>query len=226
MKLSLTEIKLKFLGLLGAWLLALLAASLRWKKVVLQFEPKPESEHHPRLFVLWHNRQLMAPYVYNNLLPVQMRSELHALTSEHHDGRLIAMALEYNGMKNVAGSSTRGGKKALLRLIRILREEKAVAVTPDGPRGPIYQLKPGILKLAQASGLSIYSFAYGVKHAWRFKSWDKMILPKPFSPAVAVFSGPIKVPEQASREELDRLAATIENELCRITEFADKYEYA
>lgn len=226
MRLLLTELKIRVVGFLGALLLTLIAASLRWRKVVLQVEPPQAEAHQPRLFVLWHNRQLLAPYAYNHILPKEWRSQLHALVSEHRDGRYVAIALAFNGMKDIPGSSSNSGRRALLGLIRVLREGNTVAVTPDGPRGPIYKLKPGVLKLAQISGLPIYYFTYGVKSSWVFNSWDKTFLPKPFSPAVAVCSGPFRVPENASSEDLKRLALEVERELTRVTEIADNYEYA
>ncbi len=226
MKHFLTELRIKVLTILGALIVTALGRSLRWKTIGFLFKTDTVDPDQLRLIVLWHNRQLMAPYIYSNLLPAARRSDIYCLTSQHSDGRLIAGILHRCGLKTVAGSSSRGGKRALIQLLRILRQGNSVAITPDGPKGPIYKLKPGILKLAQATSLPIYTLAYSAKHHWTFKSWDKMILPKPWSPAVVTFEGPYFIPAQASKEDLASYAEKLEAQLNRITELMDNYEYA
>jgi lysophospholipid acyltransferase (LPLAT)-like uncharacterized protein len=147
------------------------------------------------------------------------------LISRHRDGRIIAKAVSWFGIGSVEGSSTRGGSEATLRLLEKLREKCVVAITPDGPRGPIYKPKDGAVKIAQLSGASIYPAAFSAEKYWKFKSWDQMILPKPFSRAVFVQGEPINVPADASEGELQRYSSMLESGLKAVTESADNFKY-
>ena len=144
------------------------------------------------------------------------------LISAHRDGRLIARAISHMGLDSVAGSSTRGGVEALTKLIRLLRTGKDLAITPDGPRGPIYKVKLGILKTAQKGAAPIFPCAYAASSYWRLKSWDQMIIPKPFSRGIAVIGEPIEVPAKSNDQDLLKIAERLERRLLTVTESADK----
>jgi lysophospholipid acyltransferase (LPLAT)-like uncharacterized protein len=145
---------------------------------------------------------------------------LHMLISRHGDGRLIAFAIKLLGIHSVAGSSSRGGSRALLELIRLIQAGADVGVTPDGPRGPRYEVKDGVVALAQKTGAFVYPVSYSTERKWQLRSWDGMIIPKPFSRGVLIIGEPIVVgPELDIKEARVR----VQEALHEITERADRH---
>lgn len=132
----------------------------------------------PKLFVLWHNRLFIAGHIargYRDDRP------LHALISTSNDGAWLTAFFETMGLRAVRGSSSRGGREAVTELVHVLREGNDAGITPDGPRGPIYRAKAGALVVARRSGASIILLGIGYESAWRLSSWDRFMLPRPFS---------------------------------------------
>ncbi|MDX8401704.1 MAG: lysophospholipid acyltransferase family protein [Mariprofundaceae bacterium] len=165
---------------LAAWLIyliyRLLCLTVRWEYVGERYDPRAT-----RPFVLgfWHARILMLPYMFRGW-PGAL------LISEHRDGEMIARAAKLMGLDSVRGSSTRGGGRALLALIRLARKGLPVAVTPDGPTGPAEVVKPGVVQLARKSGLPFRSACYATERHWRLGTWDRFYVPKPFTRGVFV----------------------------------------
>lgn len=151
---------------LGAGLLRLLSLTIRKER----FGNLPSE---PTVFMLWHRDQIP-------LAMLNMNSKVGILISQSKDGELIAGPLATLGYVPVRGSSTRGGTQALRNLITHLKEY-CVAITPDGPRGPIYSIKDGLLTTAYLSKKPIMPIAIDVSREWTFNSWDKFRFPKPFS---------------------------------------------
>ena len=143
------------------------------------------------------------------------------LSSEHADGRMMARGLNYLGIKSVYGSSSRGGREALFGMIRAVQEGSHIALTPDGPKGPVFEVKGGTLRIAQRSGASIYPVGIGFSRAKQFNSWDKMLLPFPFARAVVVMGKPISVPREASAQELEALRIQLGEAITEVTRQAD-----
>ncbi|HKS07188.1 MAG TPA: lysophospholipid acyltransferase family protein [Gemmatimonadaceae bacterium] len=142
----------------------------------------------PWIFALWHG----------DLLPLSWahRGEgIVVMVSEHRDGAIIAGILDRLGYSTTRGSSTRGGVRALLGLIRALEEGKPGGVTPDGPRGPRHSYQEGILAAAKRANAPIISIGVAVNRAWRLKSWDRFAIPKPFATISLAYSEPMTVSE-------------------------------
>lgn len=171
-------------GRAGVWLASwviyaiyrLLCLTVRWEYVGERYDPKRTP---PFVLGFWHSRILMLPYLFRGW-PGAL------LISEHRDGEMIARAAKLMGLDSVRGSSTRGGGRALLALIRLARQGLPVAVTPDGPKGPAEVVKPGVVQLAKKSGLPFRSACYATKRHWRLGSWDRFYVPKPFTRGVFV----------------------------------------
>jgi lysophospholipid acyltransferase (LPLAT)-like uncharacterized protein len=126
---------------------------------------------------------------------------LHVLISRSRDGELITRALATRGVTAARGSASRGGSRAMRELVRYLGEERGVVVTtPDGPRGPSRELKAGTVLLAQLSGVPIVPMSFAASRAWRLSSWDRFIVPHPFSRLAAVVGEPIAVPADLDDE--------------------------
>lgn len=152
------------------------------------------------------------------LIPTRANSNFHVMTSQSADGKMMKKFLNLMGYSCVEGSSSRGGAKALLQLIEVLKEKNASAVMAvDGPKGPIYKVKEGIIMLSKHTGLPILPVTVEAKDPFIFtKSWNKAILPKPFSKIIIKFSEPLFVDKNASKDEIKDLALTLESRLKKI----------
>ncbi|MEW6247812.1 MAG: lysophospholipid acyltransferase family protein [Nitrospirota bacterium] len=146
-------LKLALFPPIGAWLIRTLGVLIRIRYEGAEVVEKLHREGRHVIFAFWHNRQLMMPLAYRG-------SGVYALVSRHRDGELIARIVERFGARFVRGSSTRGGAAALRELIRVGRSGADLAVTPDGPKGPRYVAKLGVVQLAKATGLPIVPVAF------------------------------------------------------------------
>lgn len=198
MKKMLTAVQVVLGGALAACLIRLLYATIRWHRV----SDEQVTQHRvgtPIIFVFWHSRLVMASGLYS-YFRVKRSSPPFMLISSHGDGRLIAFAVRLLGIRSIAGSSTRGGLKALLELIRESERGSDVGFTPDGPKGPPCECKEGIVLVAQKTGRAVYPMSYSVDRKWQLGSWDGMIIPKPFSRGIVITGSPIFVASDEDRE--------------------------
>lgn len=163
------------------------------------------------------------PWLYRIARKRGMTRPMTVLNSQHHDGRIMAGIQKFLGIDSIAGSSSRGGREAIFDLIKALKDGSHVAMTPDGPKGPPYQLKEGIMRIAQRSGAAIYPTAFAAERKWNVHSWDRMIFPKPFSRAVFLMGRPIEIPPRARGEELHEYAVKVQEALNDLTRQADEY---
>ncbi len=159
----------------------------------------------PAIFAIWHNRLLMLPRVFDPCFPTR---QSYGLISASRDGDLIAQFIERSGYGTIRGSSSRKGMIALRQLVETLVSGGGnVLVTPDGPRGPVYQVSQGIVFLAQKSGAPIVPIHMEYSSCWRLKSWDRFVVPRPFANLRAILGKPIHIaalvgPEQFEAEQL------------------------
>jgi len=126
---------------------------------------------------MWHGDLLMQPFNYLNF---KKDGNVRAIISEHRDGITIRKTVEHLGIGSFSGSSTRGGAKALIGAIKALKNGTDVAITPDGPKGPIYTIADGVVVLSQKTKAKILPFSSIPNSYWKMRSWDKFIIPKPF----------------------------------------------
>ncbi len=220
MKQLLDVLKIYVLGSLAALLLMAIHKSLRIKWRTLSSEGATIFESPAKIIAFWHGRQLMIPMEYWAFRSPK-KNPVNALVSMHSDGRLIAFAISLFGVRNVAGSSSKGGSEATKLLIDKLRSGESVGITPDGPRGPIHQAKPGAIKIAATTGCPIYPISFSAKKRWQFGSWDKMILPKPFSEVVIVIGEPFTIKEELNDTSLARLTNELNERLLSVEREAD-----
>ena len=136
---------------------------------------------------LWHNRLLIFPFVLRRFFPDRHGA---ALISASRDGELLADAIKRFDYDVVRGSSSRLGASAILQLSQTLASGRDVVITPDGPRGPAYELGPGIVFLAQKSGAAVVPVNIEYSSCWRLKSWDRFILPRPFAKVHVIIGSP------------------------------------
>lgn len=199
---------LRFLlaGTVGRWLLDALMATVR-------FTVEHEDRHRrfvrrgePVIFALWHGRLLPLTYYHRG-------RGITAIISQSEDGEYIARVVEGWGYHTVRGSTSRGGSGGLRGLVKAARAGHSLAITPDGPRGPRQTLQPGVITLAQLSGLPILPLAGGCDRAWWPGGWDRFCVPKPFARVRVRYGEPRYVARDASEAELWRHARDLEAEL-------------
>jgi len=146
----------------------------------------------PFIFSLWHGQLL--PLIWHH-----RGQHVAILVSEHRDGELIARIARSIGYRLIRGSTTRGGGRALLALVRTLEAGTEVAVTPDGPRGPAFEFAPGALVAAHRTGAPLLPIAAHADRAWRLSSWDGFIIPKPFARVTVAYGAPVRVDAESPR---------------------------
>ena len=149
---------------------------------------KPTDQNY--IGTLWHNRLLIFPFVLRRFFSNRRGA---ALISASRDGELLADAITRFGFDVVRGSSSRLGASAILQLTDVLASGRDVVITPDGPRGPAYELGPGIIFLAQKSGAAVLPVNVEYSRCWRLKSWDRFILPRPFAKIRVIIGQPHRV---------------------------------
>ena len=146
------------------------------------------------IYAFWHNQQMFLLY------PYRKKGKVCALVSMSKDGEYIARALPKFKMKAMRGSTTRGGYSALRGLMDIAEAGYSLAITPDGPRGPIYNARSGIIYLAQKTRLPILPAGVACSHKISVNSWDKLQVPLPFGKCAIVYGDPVWVGETDDTE--------------------------
>ncbi|MAF89966.1 MAG: hypothetical protein CL674_01740 [Bdellovibrionaceae bacterium] len=160
---------------------------MTWKIQIIESEDfkKDLEEKQPYLISLWHGNELA-------ILHISKRYKLSALVSHSKDGQLMTNVLQMMGVKIARGSSSRGGVGGLKALIRLIKKGFATVYAVDGPKGPYRVIKPGLFEAAKLSRAKIYPSGIAVSNYWMSKrSWNKAILPKPFSKIVMVIGKPM-----------------------------------
>lgn len=182
----------------GATVLRLLASTWRMRSHNAKGLHDARANDKRVIFALWHGE----------LLPLlwQHRGENIAIViSEHRDGEIVAQIAHSLGYATVRGSSSKGGSRALIGLMREIDAGRDGAITPDGPRGPARVFAPGAAVASQRTGAYIVPIRAVASRSWRLKSWDKFLIPKPFArvdvhygePTVVVAASPREAAEQA-----------------------------
>ena len=168
----------------------------------------------PVIFAIWHNRLLMLPRVFDPSFPTR---QSYGLISASRDGDMIANWIERAGYGTIRGSSSRKGVAALRQLLDTLAANGNVLFTPDGPRGPVYQVSQGVVFLAQKSGAPIVPIHMEYSSCWRLKSWDRFVVPRPFATLRAIFGAPIQVPP-LSAEQFEAEQLRLQNAMMSLVE--------
>ena len=162
-----------------------------------------------KIYIFWHEYILFPIYLRGNC-------NLAMLLSTHRDADVLARTAYHLGFDFVRGSSFRGGASALRGLIEKSRRMN-LTMTPDGPRGPRRTLSQGPIFLASRLNLPIVAMGFGYDRPWRFNSWDRFALPKPFSRARSVVSPEIRIPQKLDRDGIEHYRLEVELLLNRLT---------
>lgn len=188
-------------GFLASYILPM-DISLRWESI-------HQSDYRgPAIFALWHGNQ----YV-NLSIPKKERDKHNILISPSNDGDMIANVCKMMGFPLIRGSVKRRGAEAARQIIEVLEHGQNVSYTIDGPKGPIYKVKPGIIRLAQMSGFPIVPLMAGINSKFQFPSWDKYNLPHHFAKGVAIYDEPIYIPKEITESAIKEYQVQIEEKL-------------
>jgi hypothetical protein len=170
----------------------------------------------PVIFLLWHGRLIPLSYFHR-------QRGYATLISQSADGESIARIGRAWGYHVVRGSSSRGGSVGLRALVRHVRAGRCLAITPDGPRGPMQRMKPGALLAAQLSGAPLLPLGAAADRAWWFGSWDRFLVPQPFARVHIVYGEPIHVPREIDDAAIDDYSRRAEDAINRVTRAADEH---
>lgn len=197
---------------LAAHLVKLLRLTLRVRRE--HFTPLAELVARDQRIILtfWHRRLVMMPLAYPfqpNRSASQPRG-VAILSSDSRDGERSAATWRWFGIHAVRGTAADDGAKALVRMIRAVKEGWDFGITPDGPRGPRQTLKPGVLALSRKTGAWVVPVCVAYSRAWKLKTWDQMLIPKPFCRVIVRYGEPFQVASQTEEESRSKvLEATL-----------------
>ena len=212
---------MKIEGWRARWLIAFGFHLLQLWARTLRFEVndgagivgRPVKENY--IGALWHNRLLIFPFVLRRFFSKRRGA---ALISASRDGDLLTDAIKRFGFDVVRGSSSRLGASAILQLTNILASGGDAVITPDGPRGPAYELGPGIIFLAQKSGAAVLPMNMEYSSCWRLKSWDQFIVPRPFAKVRVLIGQPHRVRSTMTGEEFESERLRLQNAMMSLVE--------
>ncbi len=206
--------KARWLIAFGVHLLKLLGRTLRFEiddRAGIIGQPVAENY----IGALWHNRLLIFPLVLRRFFPNRHGA---ALISASHDGDLLSDAIHRFDYNVVRGSSSKLGASALLQLSDVLGNGGDVVITPDGPRGPAYQLGPGIVFLAQKTSAQVLPLNMEYSSCWRLKSWDRFIIPRPFSKVRVIIGRLERIRPTSTNQEFEAERLRLQNAMMSLVE--------
>ncbi len=198
------------------WTIRVLGWSMRFEEVNPQIPKSFWEAGIPAIGAFWHGRLLMMPLAYKG-------KRLSFLVSPHRDGQVVAKALRRFGFKPILGSTYRKGFSGFREMVKAQREGSDVAVVPDGPRGPRQRAQIGVIELAKLTERPIVPFTFSASRRILLKTWDRFLIPLPFSRGVFVWGEPIRVDPRGDRSHLEEMRLLLERRLNELTEKADRY---
>ena len=209
------EIKRKFKHILYRWILPYVGLGIvklmSFTNPLKLVEPENESrlldQGKGLIYSSWHQR------FFPGITFFALRKPIAIMISQSKDGEFIAHIVRILGWEPVRGSSTRGGREALTRLNELALSGFRIGHIVDGPKGPFGVVKPGLLKIAQATGLPIVPTITSAQKRWVINSWDRFMIPKPFSRVIIRFGEPISVPADIDDAEFEEKRRFVETQL-------------
>jgi lysophospholipid acyltransferase (LPLAT)-like uncharacterized protein len=188
----------------------------RWTTIGAEIPQALVAAQRPFIVAFWHGRMLMLPLMWARRAPLQM------LISSHRDGRIIAGAVAYFGIRSIAGSTTAGGTAALRQMLRHMRAGQCVGITPDGPNGPAMRASAGIIAAARLARAPIVPMTYATSRRRIIASWDRFHLALPLSRGVFLWGEAIAVPAELDDDATEHWRALVEDRMNALTAEADR----
>ena len=203
---SVKRIEAGLIAMTAYWVVRRLGATLRWKTEGLEHLDAIRQSGRQPIMAFWHGRILPATYYFRG-------RGIVVITSENFDGEWIAGIIKRFGYGTARGSSSRGGRKALLQLTRDMAAGKPAGFTVDGPRGPARVAQPGAVWLAKATGNPVLPFHLEADRHWTVNSWDRTQIPKPFATVSLVVGEPFDVAANADDVAIEAARCELEERL-------------
>lgn len=194
---------------LASWIIRVLRLTIRAEFVDEAIPASYWKREEPVILSFWHDQLLLMVKGYRG-------PGARILISASKDGEIIARTMEQFGQGAVRGSSSRGGKAAFREMMELARQPYDLVFTPDGPKGPRHEVKMGVVQLARLSGRPVIPMAFASSRGHRFSSWDRFLLPFPFSRGVYSFGEPLTYEKGESGEQFrDRLQSAMESNVAK-----------
>jgi lysophospholipid acyltransferase (LPLAT)-like uncharacterized protein len=207
------RLQAKIIATLGYRVIAALGSTLRWRTEGLEHFDAIVAGGRQPIMAFWHGRILPAAYYFRH-------RGIVVITSENFDGEWISGIIERFGYGTARGSTSRGGRRALLQLARGLAAGKPAGFTLDGPRGPARVAQPGAVWLAKASGHPVLPFHLEASRHWSVNSWDRTQIPRPFATVSLVVGEPFDVPADADESGIEAARRSLEMRLTSLEQRA------
>lgn len=215
-KLSRTRLIQDFIAWFAAKVMTLIFKTSTWEYKNSSIVQSYWQSGKPFILCFWHNRLGLMVYSWVTDKPLNM------LISAHSDGRIISKAVGHHGISTIAGSTSKGSSDAIRKLLRALKAGECIGVTPDGPRGPRFSVNPGLINLAYKAGIDFIPVSYSTSKRIVLNSWDRMIVPLPFSKGVFIYGQPITLGQNLSEEDLASVKDKLRKNLIDISNQADE----
>ena len=203
------RVQVAAISALGYPLIAALGRTLRWRVDGQQIVDEVVRSGRQPILAFWHGRILPATLFFRD-------RGIIVITSENFDGEWIARIIERFGYGTARGSSSRGGLKALLKLVRDMEAGRPAAFTIDGPRGPARVAQPGAVWLAKATGNPVVPFHIESSAFWTARSWDRTQVPKPRATVAVAIGEPLYVAREATPDQLEAARLDLERRLATL----------
>jgi lysophospholipid acyltransferase (LPLAT)-like uncharacterized protein len=187
----------------------------RWQVENTDIADRMIADGTPFIACFWHGRMLMIPNAW------KYSARMSILISHHRDGIFISRTLAHLGIGTIAGSSSRGGAGALVSMVRALKRGEYMGITPDGPRGPRMRATPGAATAARLSGAVLLPVSYSATRRRVLGSWDRFVVPLPFSRGIIRVGAPIEVPRDTDDAGLEAVRQKLEVDLINLTMVLD-----
>ncbi|MFH1753955.1 MAG: lysophospholipid acyltransferase family protein [Candidatus Omnitrophota bacterium] len=172
------------------------------------------------IYAFWHNRMLLCFFFYRRF---HLGKKMCVLADDSYAGEFVGRLMKDENVNFISHSIKDSAKKEYRDLIRDVKSGRNAWITPDGPRGPIYKVKSGVIRLAQKTGRPIIPVGFSANRMKMLGSWDRFILPFPFSQEIVILSEPIYVPSSATKDAREKMTTDLEVSINKVTQYADEY---
>jgi len=206
----------KILPLLGLISIKFLCRTYKIKIINNHVESNIFKKGHRPIYISWHQR------FFPGIMFLSGKKPIAIIVSKSKDGDLISRIIEMLGWLPIRGSSSKGGTEALRHVKELSKSGYSIGHIVDGPKGPFGEVKPGLIAIARTSGMPILPVIITAEKKWIFNSWDKFIIPKPFSKIIIKYEEEIYIPQNSSQDRLNKFRTEIQNSLFKQYEQVDK----
>jgi lysophospholipid acyltransferase (LPLAT)-like uncharacterized protein len=200
----------------GLMLIKFISLTYRFRILDLEKEQEILDNKKRLVYASWHQRFFPGITFFSTRKPIAI------IISKSLDGEMVARAVDILGWYPVRGSSSRGGKQALEKIKELALAQYKIGHIVDGPRGPFGVVKPGLIKIAQAADLPIVPTITSAQRKWIFNSWDRFMVPKPFSRIIIKFGDAIHIPSEMNKEEFEEKRLFVEKQMKVLYEDTDR----